>query len=505
MDEAAGSPTERTDSRQAGSGLSLSSLIVELGDAVADVVVGGSTAPAAVDISFVTHDSREVATGALFACVRGEHSDGHSFAQAAVDAGAAALLVDHQIDPATVGAVPQIIVGDTRRCLGAVASAVVGHPSRALTTVGITGTNGKTTTSLMLASIFEANGWGAGVIGTLSGSRTTPEAPELQRTLAGFLDAGHQAAVLEVSSHALALHRVDSTEFDTVVFTNFGHDHLDLHGTPEEYFRAKASLFTPRFAPLGIINTDDTHGQLLADVAAADGFDIVAYSSNDLDDISVGATTLSYRWRGHRVVVNIGGRFNLLNSLAALVTADQLGIEVDVAVAGLAAFDTIPGRFESIVSPADQSAEFTVVVDYAHTPDGLQEVLESARAVIHSDNSVIVVFGCGGDRDRAKRPEMGAAAARNADRVFITSDNPRTEDPQTILDDIVEGVESNYRARVTLNSDRRMAIGEALSVARNGDIVVIAGKGHERTQDHGGHIIDFDDRVVAHSFLEESS
>ncbi len=473
-----------------------------LGDAVSEVVgdVDG------LDVAYVTHSSPDVPPASLFACLRGASADGHDFAGAAVEAGASILLVDHPLDPSVVGAVAQIVVADTRRELGPVAALVAGRPSRSLHTVGVTGTNGKTTTAMMLAAIFEANGWGTGVIGTLSGLRTTPEAPELQRRLAGFVDDGCAAAVLEVSSHALALHRVDGTEFDVVVFTNLGHDHLDLHGTPEDYFRAKAALFVPRFAPVGVINVDDTHGRLLADASAAPGeFRVVPYSTADLTDVAVAATRIEFRWRGHHFDVNAGGSFNVSNALAAIVTAAELGIEPDVAGVGLRALPAIPGRFETVASPADGTAAFTVVVDYAHTPDGLREVISAARAVAAPGAAVIIVFGCGGNRDQAKRPEMGEAAATAADLVIVTSDNPRTEDPSAIIGDVLAGVPSNYRARVTSNPDRRHAIGDALDTARAGDVVVIAGKGHEQTQDLGGTTVEFDDRVVARSILEDMS
>jgi UDP-N-acetylmuramoyl-L-alanyl-D-glutamate--2,6-diaminopimelate ligase len=463
---------------------------------------------AATQISTVTHDSRAVGSGTLFACLRGERVDGHDFVEAAVEAGASALLVDHRLDTATVGGVTQLIVDDTRLRLGPIAATLMDDPSRRMTTVGITGTNGKTTTSLMIESILVAHGQRVGVIGTLNGPRTTPEAPELQQRLAEFVADGCSAAVLEVSSHALALHRVDGTHFDAVVFTNFGHDHLDLHGTPEEYFRAKASLFDVRFAPLAVINIDDTHGQLLTDVIAGnDGpsMRVVAYSVSELVDVEVTATSLSYEWNGHRIHVAIGGAFNVSNSLAAVVTATELGVPIDDVISGLAQLDAIPGRFETVAWPTGIDGGFSVIVDYAHTPDGLTEVIAAARAVVDESASVIVVFGCGGDRDQGKRAEMGAAAAAGADRVIVTSDNPRSEAPMQIIGDVVAGVSSNYRDRVTLNPDRRQAIGEALDVAQSGDIVVIAGKGHEKTQDLGDSVVEFDDRAVAQSFMESSS
>ncbi len=464
-------------------------------------------------IRTVVHDSRKVEPGALYACLRGEQFDGHDFAADAVARGATALLTDHRLDdldghgpggrPGEPG-VAQIVVDDTRRRLGPIAAEVAGHPGRALAMVGITGTNGKTTTAAMMAAIFEAAGMPCGVVGTLHGPRTTPEAPELQSVLGGFVDAGKTAAVLEVSSHALAMHRVDGTEFDAVVFTNLGHDHLDLHGSHEEYFRAKARLFGPPFSSLGVINVDDPYGRLIADAAHSDvpgrEFRIVEYCRDDVSEVEVTAIAHRFTWRGRRVEVPIGGDFNVVNSLAALTTASELGIDPDVAIAGLGALLSVPGRFEVVESDETRRRGITVVVDYAHTPDGLERLLEAARAVVGEGGSLTVVFGCGGNRDRAKRPDMGAVATRLAERVVVTSDNPRDESPQAIIDDILAGAASS--AEVTSIVDRRSAIGEAIGSATIGDVVVIAGKGHEATQEFADRIVEFDDRAVAHEFLE---
>lgn len=477
------------------------------GDSSMPSIVPGVSAGGDTPILAVTHDSRTADDGTLFACLRGASFDGHEFASRAADAGAVALLVDHELPVERSGGLPQLIVQDTRARLGPLASAVAGHPSTALTTVGITGTNGKTTTAAMIAAIFEANGWHTGVLGTLSGTRTTPEAPELQQRLAGFVDDGYDATVLEVSSHALALNRVDGTRFDAVVFTNLGRDHLDLHGSQEQYFRAKATLFSPHFSGLAVINVDDSHGSLLADTlgrSANDGrhgLRVVEVSAHDLDDIRVTATSHSYRWRNRRVDVPIGGEFNVANSQTALVTATELGISPDVAIDGLRALTTIAGRFEHVET--EPAHGFDVVVDYAHTPDGLEELIASGRHAVVDGASVIVVFGCGGERDQAKRPEMGAVASANADRVVVTTDNPRREDPQRIIDDILAGVREPHRAHVTSRVDRREAIDEALTAAALGDIVLIAGKGHEVHQDLGVRTIDFDDRRVAASLLED--
>ena len=453
----------------------------------------------------VFHDSRAVEPGSLYACLRSEHFDGHDFAARAVAAGAVAVLTDHELEGVDA---EQVVVDDTRLRIGPISALVAGNPSRSLLSVGITGTNGKTTTAQMLASILEADGRSTGVVGTLHGPRTTPEAPELQRVLRGFVDDGKSAAVLEVSSHALALHRVAGTEFDAVVFTNLGHDHLDLHGSREEYFRAKASLFSATYAPVGVVNVDDTHGRLLADTvgsSAGNEFRIVPFSVGDLRDVVVTALSHRYTWRDVQIDVPIGGRFNVSNSLAAMTTAAELGIDLEIAARGLAALPPVPGRFEVVDSPVAQERGITVVVDYAHTPDGLDEVLETSRQVTAPGSRLIVVFGCGGDRDRAKRPEMGAVAARLADRVVVTSDNPRHESPTDIIEEIVNGIEPGARARVITDPDRQSAIAGALALAARGDVVIIAGKGHERTQEFADGTIDFDDRMIVRQCLEDAS
>ena len=463
-------------------------------------------------IESVVHDSRLVTPGSLYACLRGDHFDGHDFAVDAVRAGATAVLVDHPLralEAAGPEAVAQILVDDTRLRLGPIAAEVAGHPSRALATVGITGTNGKTTTAALLAAIFEAAGRPCGVVGTLYGARTTPEAPELQSVLAGFVADAKAAAVLEVSSHALAMHRVDGTEFDAVVFTNLGHDHLDLHGTHEAYFRAKAKLFDPSFAGLGVINVDDAYGRLIADASASQQpgreFRVVVYSTAELSGIEVTAVEHRYRWRGRNVRVPMGGDFNVSNSLAALTTAVELGIDPDVAIGGLAESVSVPGRFEVIETAQSRRRGISVVVDYAHTPDGLDRVIAAARAVVGAGGGVTVVFGCGGNRDTAKRRVMGEVAARAADRVIVTSDNPRQEPPEQIIEEILDGVEQRAHGDITAIVDRREAIGEAIRRATAGDVVVVAGKGHETFQEFADHTIDFDDRVVAREFLEALS
>ena len=446
-------------------------------------VVGDAT----VRVTGIAHDSRAVRAGDLFACVRGDHHDGHDFAALAVEQGAVALVVEHVLDVS----MPQLVVDDVRLAIGPVAAAVHGHPSTAMRVVGITGTNGKTTTAHLLAAILEASGTPTGVLGTLSGGHTTPEAPELQARLRASRDAGDGAVVMEVSSHALAMHRVDGTRFAAAVFTNLGTDHLDLHGTAEEYFRAKARLFSPALADIGVTNVDDAHGRLLFDAAP---IDMVAYALDDATDIEVTATRHRFSWRGRTVSVGIGGGFNVNNSIAAATTAATLGIDLDAIVDGLATASPVPGRFEIVESDDGRDGGITVVVDYAHTPDGLANVIAAGREVADSGGKVIVVFGCGGDRDRSKRPQMGATAAELADAVVVTSDNPRSEAPMAIIDAVLAGIGPDDRRRVVVEPDRATAIDLAVERAGRGDVIIVAGKGHERTQTIGDRVVDFDDR-----------
>ena len=440
----------------------------------------------------LTHDSRDVAPGWAFACVPGDVHDGHDFAPGAVDAGASLLVVERRL-PLDVA---QLVVTDVRRSMGPLAARVHGEPATKLRMVGITGTNGKTTTTHLVGSIMRAAGWNQREMGTLSGVRTTPEAPDLQRRLAGYVDEGVDAVVMEVSSHALALHRVNGVRFDVVGFTNLGRDHLDLHESMEAYFRAKASLFGTELARTGVTNLDDPYGRLLLDAA---DIDIDGYRLDDAVDLEVTVGRHSFRWRGTDVTVPLGGHFNVYNSLCALSIAARLGIDAATAAHGLATIAPVPGRFEVVTAP---DAPFVAVVDYAHTPDGLVELLTAVRRDAGSGR-VICVFGCGGDRDREKRPLMGAAAATHADLVVATSDNPRREDPRRIIDEAVAGIEPRYRDRVVVEVDRRAGIDAALRAARPGDVVVIAGKGHETTQTIGDIAHPFDDRAVTRELLAD--
>jgi UDP-N-acetylmuramoyl-L-alanyl-D-glutamate--2,6-diaminopimelate ligase len=357
----------------------------------------------------------------------------------------------------------------------------------------VTGTNGKTTVTMLLASILRAAGRTAGVIGTLSGAHTTPEAPELQARLAAMLADGIDSVAMEVSSHALALHRVGGSRFAAAAFTNLGHDHLDFHKTIARYFDAKASLFVPELTDLAVVNVDDVHGDLLARGAP---IPVVPYSMKDVTGLELRAGGSRWTWRGQNWELPLTGRFNVANALAAATMAIELDIDAEAVRAGLASSPPVAGRFEVI----DEGQPFLVAVDYAHTPDALTEVLAAAREVATS-GSVLLVFGCGGDRYAGKRPEMGAAAASGADVAVITSDNPRSEDPSAIIDAVTSGIHEPTRATVLVEPDRRAAVSLAIDRAQAGDVVVIAGKGHETTQTIGTESRPFDDRAVARSAL----
>lgn len=460
-------------------------------------VVGGDPV-----ITDVTHDSRAVGPGCLFVAIRGALADGHDFVPAAFGAGAAAVAVERDVAGPSC-----IVVPDSRAALPWFAAAVFGDPSHRLPVVGVTGTNGKTTVTHLLEQIVIANGQTPGLVGTIgarigdtaaSVSRTTPEAPRLQRLLSEMLDAGVDVAAIEVSSHALALHRVDAIRFRVTAFTNLMQDHLDFHGDMEGYFAAKASLFTPDRAEHAVIGIDDEAGMRVArtadlpitTVAISREADITA--SSIVGSIDATSCIIDSPVGRFPVHLPIAGRFNVQNALVATGIALELGIAPESITRGLASVGTIPGRFERI-SAAGGAA---IVVDYAHTPDAIQAVVDGARNLI--EGRVIVVVGAGGDRDREKRPAMGRAAG-SADLVILTTDNPRSEDPAIILAAVRSGVPE--ADSVVEEPDRRLAIRQALQWARPGDIVLILGKGHETGQEIAGRVEPFDDRVVA---LEEA-
>jgi UDP-N-acetylmuramoyl-L-alanyl-D-glutamate--2,6-diaminopimelate ligase len=444
-----------------------------------------------VVVSDATHDSRGVSEGTLFCCVRGERHDGHDFAPAAVRHGAAALLVDH---PVTGLDVPQLVCGSVRQAMGPVAAALHGHPSGAMAVAGITGTNGKTTTTHLLAAVLNAAGRRCEVLGTLSGARTTPEATDLQRTLAGWRDTGRDAVAMEVSSHALDQRRVDGTRFRVAAFTNLSRDHLDYHPDLEAYYQAKARLFTPSLCDQAVVCTDDEAGLRLADEA---GVPVTTCSASDVTDLVLDASGSRFRWRGHEVMLQLAGDFNVANAVVAGNVASLLGVPDELIAAGLGTLPGVAGRFERV----EAGQPFTVVVDFAHTPDALAHALDAARQLAAGRS--IVVFGCGGERDRSKRPAMGTVAAQLADVVVVTADNSRSEATSDIVDAVVGGVRAVPGAaeRCIVEHDRRAAIDRAIGLAGDGDVVLIAGRGHERELTVGTTPVPFDDRVVAAELL----
>lgn len=439
------------------------------------------------EITTIVHDTRDVVPGALFCCVPGAHVDGHDLASRAVELGAAALLVERPVG----AGVPEVRVPRVRDALGPVAGAFWDHPSRSMRVIAVTGTSGKTTTTHLLAAILEAHGWPTAVIGTLSGPRTTPEAPELQGRLAAERDAGRTAVAMEVSSHSLSLGRVRATKFSLAIFTNLSHDHLDFHRNMDDYFAAKAALFTPAYTQAAVVNLDDPRGQELAGrgLVPTEG-----YSLDDAEDLEVASTRSRFRWRGATVEVPMGGRFNVSNAVAAATAAARLGIDTQTIAAGLAAAQPVPGRFE----PIDEGQPFAVIVDYSHKPAALAGALDAARSTA-AGGKVILVFGAGGDRDASKRSMMGEVAGRGADRVLLTSDNPRGEDPLAIIAAVHAGIPPT--ATCTVEPDRATAIALAIGEAQPGDVVLIAGKGHESVQIVGEQTIPFDDREVARTAL----
>lgn len=452
-----------------------------------------------IAISDVVFDDREVTAGALFCCLPGTRHDGHDYAGLAAAAGAVAFICEHTLG-SEVGDTLQLVVppGTARLAMAKAACAYYEDPAAALHTVGVTGTNGKTTTTYLLRAILNRAGWPTGVIGTLEGARTTPESPHLQRALAHLRDGGVTAAAIEVTSHALVQHRVDGIRFDVAVFTNLSRDHLDFHETIEAYFAAKARLFSPERARFAVVNRDDEFGRRLLDRAE---IPTVSYSLEDVRDLKLNLTEASFRLGKRAVRLHFGGEFNVSNALAAASAARALGVEPDAIVAGLDEAKGIPGRFEAIKGAGGVLA----IVDYAHTPAGLEGLLTAVRAERLADDipekpGVIVVFGCGGERDRGKRPVMGAVASRLADVVVLTTDNPRSEDPETIIEEIRAGMSGP--AKLVVEPNRRTAIAGALRAARPGDVVVVAGKGHETTQEFADVTLRFDDREVVRAELE---
>ena len=490
--------------------------MIEGGRGLADVpraVLANETRGALFgDWGRVQYDSRKVEPGDLFVAIRGLASDGHTHLASARERGASAAVVE---SIAAAEPLPQIRVPSSRRALALLAAIETGDPSRELTMVGVTGTNGKTTTAHLIRAALEARGDRAGVLGTVGNSfeseetpapHTTPEAPDLLRTLRRWRDRGATAVSMEVSSHGLALDRTYGVAFDAGVFTNLTQDHLDFHGTLEAYREAKARLFrsetrgdtTKKFT--GVVNVDDPAGIWIRE--RSDG-PILGFGMGRRADVA--AEDVRYERTGTRlrihsphgsqsVALRLRGAFNVMNALAAFATGLALGIPPRAIAAGLESVRSVPGRLE----PVDAGQPFQVLVDYAHTPDALTRALEAVRAM--EPRRLLLVFGAGGDRDRSKRPLMGAAAVRGADLVFLTSDNPRSENPESILASIEEGTDGAPNVRTIV--DRAEAIRAAVDACEEGDALLIAGKGHETYQILGSRTIDFDDRLVARAALE---
>jgi UDP-N-acetylmuramoyl-L-alanyl-D-glutamate--2,6-diaminopimelate ligase len=484
---------------------------------------GPDSAEAWPDVRGLAYRSESVAPGTLFFCVPGFTADGHRFAAEAIERGAVALVCERALDVE----VPQLVVPGVRAAMPSIAAAFHGHPTRELKVVGVTGTNGKTTTTFLLREILEAAGVQTALLGTVQSvvggvveavERTTPEAIDLQQSFRLMVESGDAACVMEVSSHALELRRADSIDFDCAVFTNLSLEHLDFHETLEAYFEAKRRLFSTPGVPVSVVNVDDEWGRRLAAELAGGETGLVTFAAER--DADLRAENVTSGPAGSRftclaggdtveVSVPLPGLFNVYNALAALGAARSLGVPLETAAAALAGAGRVPGRFE----PIDEGQEFSVVVDYAHTPDSLENVLRASRELLGSASNggrpgrLVCVFGAGGDRDREKRPLMGEAARRLADHVIVTSDNPRSEDPDAIIAAIVEGAERAAGGEaepsiLEVEPDRRTAIARALRTAGAGDLVVIAGKGHEQGQElAGGLKIPFDDRDVARQEL----
>ena len=495
---------------------------IRLSGLINDLTVVQLVGPHDVEVAGITTDSRVVQPGWMFVATEGEHMDGHRFVQSAMERGASCVVVQlpqyeaylHQLlTPAYCqhNGTAVVVVHDTRIAAAVLADRFHGSPSQDMTMIGVTGTNGKTTFTYLLSSVLEAAGIRSGLIGTVEyriGSEihpatfTTPPAEHLHALLANMRDAGCSAVLMEVSSHALALARVHGIDFDVSVFMNLTQDHLDFHGTMERYSAAKARLFSEYTRGTAVINADD-------DAAAAMGKKLgrrrrtfgtrprSAYRIRDIEATATGTSlTIEHAGSSYHIVSALIGRFNAWNITAAFAAGVEMGITPPTVIQGIQSLRTIPGRFERI----DSVDGVTAIVDYSHTPDSLEKALETARDIAR-DGRVISVFGCGGDRDQAKRPVMGAVATRLSDVTIVTSDNPRSEDPRAIINDILTGTVAG--ARVLSRIQRRAAIHHALKIARAGDIVIVSGKGHENYQIIGGKRRHFDDREVVRRYFDD--
>jgi len=488
-------------------------LLSEILDTIDEKKVSG---PTDIEVGGLAYDSRVVERGDAFFCIKGLVTDGHLYAGQAAARGARALFVERDLDAELPDGMVVVRVPDTRFALAEAAARFYGHPSEQMKLVGVTGTNGKTTTGYLIENIFKKAGYVAGLIGTVENhvgevvepvTRTTPESLDLQRLLRRMVDAGVEAAVMEVSSHALELHRASGCSFDVVVFTNLTQDHLDFHISIEEYFGAKRRLFegddfgADRTA---VVNLDDPFGARLLEETGlpSRSFGIDPGADVRADEVVVSAGGNTFRLLHGESILELAtrlqGRFNVYNCLAAAAVAVEMGLAESSIADGLETLAGVPGRFENI----DCGQPFTALVDYAHTPDGIHNLLEACQEV--TEGRVIIVVGCGGDRDRSKRPLMGKVATEMSDLCIITSDNPRGEDPSSIIEMVLEGVRGEFgEDRYAVEVDRRSAIRKAVAEARDGDLVVIAGKGHESGQSFADRVIPFDDRQVLRECLQE--
>jgi UDP-N-acetylmuramoyl-L-alanyl-D-glutamate--2,6-diaminopimelate ligase len=468
-----------------------------------------------VEISALAYDNRQVGPGTLFFCVRGFARDGHEFAPDAVARGAAALVVER---PLGLG-VPEVVVDSARAAMAPAAARFNGDPTAELDVVGITGTNGKTTTAFLVRALLEAAGRQCGLLGTVTAfvggverpvERTTAEAIDLQRDFRAMRDGGDVACAMEVSSHALRLGRADGIRFAAAIFTNLTQDHLDFHPTMEDYFLAKRALFAAG-PGVAVVNADDPYGRRLAEELGGRESVLTfaidrgaTYRATDVESDFSGSHFTALTPEGPVALATpLPGRFNVQNVLGAVAAVRALGVPLETIAAALPQAGRVPGRFE----PVDEGQPFAVLVDYAHTPDSLENVLRAARPL--TQGRLWCVFGCGGDRDRGKRPLMGEIATRLADRTIVTSDNPRSERPEAIVAEILAGVPgepSGHDVAVAVEVDRRTAIAQALAGAEAGDVVVIAGKGHEQGQElAGGEKVPFDDVTVAREALRAAA
>ncbi len=463
----------------------------------------------ALEINEIRYDSRDVEKGDLFICIQGFKTDGHKYIDDVIDKEANVVVIDKELDSYD-NSITYIKVADSRKAMAVLAKNFFENPLKEIDLIGVTGTNGKTTTTYLIKEILNQSGYKTGLIGTIevfngeesiNASRTTPESLDIYRYVAKMREKGVKYTVMEVSSHALALNRVDTMDFKAAVFTNLTQDHLDYHKTMDRYATEKVKLFKKlKSDGTAIINNDDNYAQLFKDTTQQDiiTYGIEKESELQPNEIELSLEGVKFNLNDFKYNLNLTGKFNIYNSLAAVGVAKSLGIKEDLIKKSLEGIEGIPGRFETI----NRGQDFTVIVDYAHTPDSMINVLRAVQHFEHND--IIVVFGCGGERDKKKRPIMGEIAVQYSDYVVVTTDNPRSEVPETIIEEIVEGIkESEYSTPYTIEVEREDAIYEAVGKAKKGDVVVIIGKGHETYQVFADKTIDFNDKAVAKAAIQK--